>query len=348
MQFKILGSLSLAAIAILAFSGCAKTTYDGSPRVQPLATPLQQTTPPPASQDPTPPATPVVPVTPPPSGNLPVLSFVENEIVMNGKLEAQLEVQLSQASNLPVTAVIHLINATALHYRDYAGFKTRSSETSQTIVLPPGTTRMLLPVIGGRRTRFCDTHFFAVISGKRIQNARVVDDSARINLLCEFVQPAPVDQPPPTIPPIVVPVPVQPGAPCPMVQARFESEVIENRHHAKRSIVKVVLDRPSELPVIFDIETRDLTAFDRIDYIGMKVQLTIPPGDTSIELPIELINSQRCRTRDMHRWQQHWTFEFQAVVTGMTNANMNRPAALITYIKDVDDDNCLPAPPAAD
>lgn len=353
MQFKILGSFLLAMIATGFLSSCAKTNYDGSPRVQPLA--AQQAPPtPPAQNRGLPPAAPSVQPTSP-AGNLPVISFVQDDVLMDARMEAHLELQLSEASKLPVTAVINLVNGSALHYRDFAGFKSRSSETSQTVVFAPGTTRMPLPVIGGRRTRFCDTSFNAVISANRLQNAKVIDDSARITLPCEMVEPAPdvpVVIPAPIAPvaPIVhPPAPVEP-APCDMVQARFENTVIENREHAKKTSVTILLDRVSELPVIFDLETNDGSALQNIDYVKVRLQLTIPPGQTAIEVPIALLKNKRCRTSDMHRGQQHAHFEFQVRITAMSNANMLQPAAVIVLKKDVDDDHCsaepVPAPAA--
>lgn len=336
----------LAVIASAFLSACAKTNYDGSPRVQPMATPQATDTPPTRNREVPPPTGPVQPTLP--AGNLPVISFVQDDVLMDSRMEAHLELQLSEASKLPVTAVINLVNGSALHYRDFAGFKSRSSETSQTVVFAPGTTRMPLPVIGGRRTRFCDTSFTAVISANRLQNAKVIDDSARISLPCEMVEPAPdhpvVVAPPPSVRP---PAPVQPVAPCDMVQARFEESVVKNGEHTKKTIVKIVLDRVSDLPVIFDLETNDGSAIQNIDYVKVRVQLTIPPGQTEIAVPIALLKSRRCRTSDMHRWQQHANFEFQVRVTAMSNANMLQPAALIVLKKDVDDDHCSAAPQAA-
>ena len=343
MQFKILGSFLLPVIASGILSSCAKTNYDGSTRVQPLATPQATETPPPTrSREVPPPAEPVQPAQP--VGNLPVISFVQDDVQMDSRLEAHLELQLSEASKLPVTAVINLINGSALHYRDFAGFKSRLSETSQTVVFAPGTTRMPLPVIGGRRTRFCDSSFDAVISANRLQNAKVIDDSARISLPCEMVEPAP-DRPVVVIPPPVAPIVRQPEpAPCNMVQARFENTTVVNPEHAKKTSVTIVLDRVSDLPVIFDLETNDGSAFQNIDYVKVKVQLTIPPGQTSVQVPVSLLKNKRCRTSEMHRWQQHADFEFQVRITAMSNANMMQPAALIVLKKDVDDEKCSAAP----
>ncbi len=348
MQLKILGTFLLAMIATTFLSSCAKTNYDGSPRVQPMAAQQAPDAPPARNREVPPPAGPVQPTLP--TENLPVISFVQDDVLMDSRMEAHLELQLSEASKVPVTAVINLVNGSALHYRDFAGFKSRSSETSQTVVFAPGTTRMPLPVIGGRRTRFCDTSFNAVISANRLQNAKVIDDSARITLPCEMVEPAPENPvviPAPVAPIVHPPAPVQP-APCDMVQARFENTVVENREHAKKTSVTILLDRVSELPVIFDLETNDGSAIQNIDYVKVRVQLTIPPGQTAIEVPIALLKNKRCRTSDMHRWQQHAHFEFHVRITAMSNANMLQPAAVIVLKKDVDDDHCSAAPaPAA-
>ena len=344
MQFKMLSFLTPLILAIVFLGGCAKTNYDGSTRVKPLSNPEPAPTAQQRGQPaPAPGSTPTAP-----AGNLPVVSFVQSEVEMDSKLEARLDLQLSEVSSLPVTVVVDLVDATARHYRDFAGFKTRSSETSQTIVIAPGTTRMPLPVIGGRRTRFCDSYFNAVINSARLQNAKVVSNSAKINLPCENVAPA-IDQPtppPPVLEPILEPIvqPRQPPVqPCQVI-ARFESEVVDNKEHAKRTSVKIVIDQDLEWPVIIDLETRDGSAYAGIDYVRVKVQLTIPAGQRSVEVPIELLKNDRCRTSDMHRWQKHAHFEFNAVVTGITGANMLKPSALIILEKDVDDEKCLAAP----
>ena len=101
-------------------------------------------------------------------------------------------------------------------------------------------------------------------------------------------------------------------------------------------------------PCDLDLETNDGSALQNVDYVKVRVQLTIPPGQTAIEVPIALLKNKRCRTSDMHRWQQHAHFEFHVRITAMSNANMLQPAAVIVLKKDVDDDHCSAAPaPAA-
>lgn len=129
------------------------------------------------------------PMAPPPVAQptkpLPVIGFSRSQVTFNRKLEAQLELQLSKASDVPVVVEVHLVNGTALHYRDFSGFKTRSSETSQTIIFAPGTTRMKLPVIGGRHTQYCDdTFFYAKMDKASVQKAMINNDETIIRLRC--------------------------------------------------------------------------------------------------------------------------------------------------------------------
>lgn len=336
MQFKNLSYLPMAFIVAFVLSACAKTTYDGSPRIQPFANKMDRP-PEPTQTEPTP-TEPAPPEDPVPSEKLPVVSFVQSEVAMDSKYEAQLELQLSEASQKPVTIEVNLKDATAIHYRDFAGFKSHSlvksknnsAETSRVVVIPPGTTRMALPVIGGRHTWFCDGYFNAKIS-RNLQNAVVMADTARINVPCQAG-----DEPP-----VVVPTP-EPDL-CPQqVFARFETDRMVMKEHAKRATVKIILDRPASFPVTIDLETQDGSAFSQIDYVKVKTQLTIPTGQTSIELPIELFKNTRCRTADMRRWQQHANFEFHLLVTSIVNAEMLAPTMTIIHKKDVDDDNCPP------
>ena len=338
MNFNKSNFIAIFVIAVVFLTSCAKTNYDNSARVQPLATKLQQppTVPPPAGAGKRAP-----PVN---TENLPNISFVENEVTMDGKLEAHLELRLSAASNQPVTATVNLVNATALHYRDFSGFKTLSSnnhslaEVTQTVVFPPNTTRMALPVIGGRQTRFCDTYFFAVINS-RLQQAQVADDTARINIPCTDVdEPIVAPTPPPRLEPIPCP-------PAPATEARFEFEKIKTSEHATGTSVKIFLNRVSDLPVVIELETHDGSAYSQLDYVGLKVQVTIQPGQIGVELPIQLITAHRCRARNASRWVREGEFEFTLQATAISNATMKNTSTSITVEKDIDDDRgCLTAP----
>lgn len=135
------------------------------------------------------PESPQDPVAPPPIAQptkpLPVIGFSRSQVTFNRKLEVQLELQLSKTSDVPVVVDVHLVNGTALHYRDFSGFKTRSSETNQTIIFAPGTTRMQLPVIGGRHSQYCDDTFFYVKMDKAsVQKATINNDETVIRLRC--------------------------------------------------------------------------------------------------------------------------------------------------------------------
>lgn len=120
------------------------------------------------------------------SSGLPVLSFSNYSTTLNRKLEAQLELQLSHASDVPVVVEVVLVNGTAIHYRDYSGFKARSGETQQTIIFTPGTSRIRLPIIGGRHTEYCDSIFYVKINKSSLQKATVTDNIAQVLIPCHF------------------------------------------------------------------------------------------------------------------------------------------------------------------
>ena len=179
MQAKSFVSVVKALTLLVLLSACAKADYDGRARLQPFSN--KMSTPPPATQQQqNPPATAV-------AVKLPVISFVQTAVTMNSKMEAQLELQLSEASNTRVVAVIELLDQSARHHRDYTGFKTpsRNYEVVQHVEFAPGETRKSLPIIGGR-TRYadiatsCNSTFLARINAMKLVNARVINDRAQV------------------------------------------------------------------------------------------------------------------------------------------------------------------------
>ena len=331
MQSNTLLNLSKALIAVVLLSACAKTNYDGAPRIHPFENKLQQ---PPVQTPPTVQGTPVT-IT-----DLPVLSFVQKEVTMDGQLVARLELQLSRASTSPVTAVVKLVDATAKHFRDYAGFKGNMAETSRTIVIPPGQTRIALPDIGGKTTRFCDTYFNAKLNPNNVQQAKVVDDTAKVNVPCSDAYPT--DPEPPVVvpePPVIVPPVIEPPCPPVLVQApveaRFEHESMKMREHSRRAEVEIELDLKSSLPVTIDIQTEDGTATAGQDYHPLKIQVVIPAGKTEIKVAVDLIGGHKCRAPNQGGDEAR--YEFSVVATQIANANMQRPEVKISIQKDVDD-----------
>lgn len=332
-KIEILKKILTSTLLLLILNSCAKTNYDGSSPIKPFGNQNQQV--PPQNSD-LPPSS-----TTPPVGSakkLPVISFVLDEVTLNANLEAQLELQLSEVTDRPVIAVVNLVHGTAIPYRDYIGYKPLSSDRSvdrfsRTIVIPPGATRMPLPMVGGSRTTNCDSHFFAKIDYMKLKQAKVFNNTAKVIIPCKYAN----------LPPIVVPIP-EPTPELP-VTARFEEEYIKTKEHKKRTSVKVILDRPSNLPVMIDIETQNGSAYEDIDYVKVKVQLVIQPGETSIELPIELVRAHRCKPEDWPRHHRDGKFEFHVVVTEITNATMPQPTSTIRVKKDVDDDRGCKSPP---
>lgn len=334
MLKKILGSLfkTLWILGVVLFlSSCAKTNYDGSAPIQPFGNTSQQI-PPEATKEPEP-ITPIVE-----TKKFPIISFVLDEVSMNQELEAQLELQLSEASNLPVIAVVNLVSGTAIPHRDFNGFKPYSSARfSRTVVIPPGTTRVALPLIGGRRTYNCDSHFFAEINPQKLQQAKVLEKTAKIFLPCEFAEL-------PEVEPIPEPIP-QPIPELP-VRAYFQHDYIKTKEHKKRTSVKILLTRASSLPVVLDLETQNGTAFEEIDYVKVKNRLVIPPGQVSIEVPIQLVRAHRCKPKDDDQWWPHdGKYKFHVVVTAIANAEMLQPRATIRVTKDVDNHHGCKSPP---
>lgn len=339
MHMNIRNSVTIfvGALALVFASSCAKTNYDGSTRAQPFVNQMQA---PPQPQAPA-----VSREVPQPTvTGLPVLSFVQSEVNMDDDLVARLEVQISQPSTLPVTAVVRLENGSAIHYVDFSGFKLPSpikysmneAETSQTIVIPPGQTRVALPDIGGMNGAKCNGIFFAKLNPNNVQNAQVNDDTSKIMIPC--VRRAPPAQRMPQ--PGFQPQPPQPGqtAPCPpqaiqaFVNARFENAVIKTNEHARRAEVEIQIDQKSTLPVTIDVETQNATATAEQDFHPVKMQVTIPPGKLSVSFVVDLKSAHHCsegQSGDEAR------FEFKVIATAITNANMQMPQAIVSVKKDV-------------
>lgn len=128
---------------------------------------------------------------------LPILSYVDNDVTADQNQEAQLELQLSAASNQQVVVDVHLIDATAQRFIDYIGFKMAMNrdEIKQTIRFPPGTTRMPLPIIGTRRDANCGTYFQAKMNKDNVRGATIPNEFARVRIPCI----TPPEPPPPVI-----------------------------------------------------------------------------------------------------------------------------------------------------
>ena len=327
MKLKNLNCFLKIFVMTLFLSACAKTNYDGSPRIQSFGDKSQQI-PPVVPGQPVPEDPPIVEI------KKPIISFVLDEVSMNSKLEAQLELQLSEVSKLPVIAVINLIRGTAIPHRDYNGFKPYTSRWTHTVVIPPGTTRLALPIIGGRMTTNCDSHFFAEINSKKLQQAKVLDKTAKIIIPCDYAE----------LPPVVEPIP-RPIPDLPVI-ARFEHDYIKTKEHKKRTSVKILLNHASDLPVVIDLETQNGTAFEEIDFVKVKVRLVIPPGQTSIDMPIQLVRAHRCKPKEDDNWFPHdGKFKFYVVVTAIANAEISQPRATIRVTKDVDKHKGCKSPP---
>ncbi len=123
---------------------------------------------------------------------LPEISFVSTEVAMNAQLKVQLELQLKTAGKTAVVATVKLMNGSAVHHRDFIGFKTKYpiNETEYTVVIPPGTLKVQLPPIGGRHTLACDTVFYAKIDLLTLEKARSHQQyKATISVPCSVALP---------------------------------------------------------------------------------------------------------------------------------------------------------------
>ncbi|MBY0554839.1 hypothetical protein K2P97_09940 [bacterium] len=148
---------------------------------------------------------------------LPVVSFVNYIVVTDVRNEARLELQLSEASTVPVVVEVYLKNGSALYHTHYSGFKTPSpnSEVKQTVVFAPNTTKAMLPVIGIRNTDICDLHFFGKINKFELKDVTVVNDTAKILIPCRI----PIPPPPPIEPP-------QPPPPAPVISLTEKNKFV--------------------------------------------------------------------------------------------------------------------------
>ena len=354
MQLKNI--LSLSVLSLLLLSSCAETGYDGSTRakaqqnnvVTPPASPEPQ-----AGQRAQPIDTGVI-------SGLPVLSFVETEVEMDGQLEARLEVQLSKASATPVTFVVNLENGTAIHYTDYQGFKLQSkiaysrntAETRQTIVIPQGTTRMALPVIGGTTTYNCNGYFYAKLNPNNIQGAQIADDTAKINVPCEIARPRDSRMPPPVRMPLPQPSAPAPRAqvPCPPqrveapVEVRWAKEFVKKSEDSKRAMMELEIENPAKQDIAISVATVNGSAKAGRDFHPVNFNVFILKGKKSVRFPVELITGDLCaqpgeREHDVR-------MEFNVVVTRILGGNILRPAARVSVEREFDNDGaCRPPPP---
>lgn len=133
--------------------------------------------------------------------NLPIVSFVQYNLESDIRNEVRLSLQLSRASTSPVVVDVKLKDGSAIRHRDYTGYKTLSPNNAieQTLIFPPGTTTMDLPVVGIHSQALCHTEFYAKMNRITVQGATIVKDKATIVIPCRPVVEPP--QPPPPPPP---------------------------------------------------------------------------------------------------------------------------------------------------
>lgn len=119
---------------------------------------------------------------PPIAGALPILSFGYDEYVYDGENEIHMELLLSQASSVPVTVDIALVDGTALYARDYAGFMTGGNDRMQSVIFAPQQTRIDLPFVYIKNSSACGSRFTAQLNG--VQQAVINKSSTQIFLRC--------------------------------------------------------------------------------------------------------------------------------------------------------------------
>jgi hypothetical protein len=117
------------------------------------------------------------------------------------------------------------------------------------------------------------------------------------------------------------------------VAASFESLAMSNQRGSTDIVAKIVLSEPSSQPVIIDIETQESTAKQDVDYVALTAQLTIEPGQTSIEIPLKLISDGKCVPQSLAA-SLNIAKQFNLVVTKIQNATMVEPAASVSIVAD--------------
>lgn len=327
-----------AVVALL--SSCAKTDYDGSLRLRgttnnnPQAQQQDQRQGRGGDNQTNPDATLG-------DGNLPLISFTQSEVLMDSKLEAKLELQLSEASDKPVVAQVDLIDGSAKHYRDYTGFRTpsRNNETLQTIIFAPGETRKQLPVIGGRvryadTSRACNSQFMARINAMKLEGARVVSDRAQVIVPCSTDR---AD----ILPPLPEPTP---GRSCELPVAAFESNLIEVPVGADIALARIVLNKTAEENVYIDVEAS--SRFRVKTFEPYQERVMIPKGQRSVDIRINVKRQDVCCLTPAPQGDTV-TGRFDIVVTSIANATMENRLAEVAIKDNAARCNRQPSPPTA-
>lgn len=320
----------LAVTALL--SSCAKTDYDGSLRNRNSNDPQGQTQGQPQGQQQgrsgtTPDAGAGAGL----DANLPVISFTQSEVLMDSRLDAKLELQLSAASNNPVVAEINLLDGTARHHRDYSGFKNGSprNETVQTVIFAPGELRKSLPAIRGKvryadTSRSCNSDFMARINAMKLQGARVLSDRAKIIVPCSTDR---ADILPP-LPDTGTVTPVNPNTELPM--ASFENYSIEVPVGADIALGRIVLDRAPEEPVYIDVKAT--TEFRVKTFEPYNERVMIPRGQRSVDIRVRVKRQDICCSRHVTQGDEV-TGRFKLNVLSIANATMENRVADVA-VKD--------------
>lgn len=275
------------------------------------------------------------------NGNLPLISFTQTEVLMDSKLEARLELQLTEASDKPVVAQVDLIDASAKHHRDYTGFRTpsRNNETMQTIIFAPGETRKPLPVIGGRvryadTSRACNSQFMARINAMKLEGARVVSDRAQIIVPCSTDR---AD----ILPPLPEPTP---GRSSELPVAAFESNLIEVPVGADIALARIVLNKTAEENVYIDVEAS--SRFRVKTFEPYKERVMIPRGQRSVDIRVRVKRQDVCCLTPAPQGDTV-TGRFDITVTAIANATMENRLAEVAIKDNAARCNRQPSPPTA-
>jgi len=266
-----------------------------------------------------------------------MISFTQTEVLMDSKLEARLELQLSAAGTKPVVAQVDLIDGTAKHHRDFSGFRTpsRNNETMQTVIFAPGETRKSLPVIGGRvryadSSRSCNSDFMARIDAMKLQGARVINDRSKIIVPCSSDRADILPPLPDTQVPAPMPLPPVPGRSNELPIAAFENNSIEVPVGADIALARIVLNKIAEEPVFIDVEAS--SRFRVKTFEPFRERVMIPRGQRSVDVRVRVKRQNVCcltpaPTGDVV------TGRFDITVTSIANATMENRLAEVA-IKD--------------
>ncbi|MGZ3725362.1 MAG: Calx-beta domain-containing protein [Pseudobdellovibrio sp.] len=127
---------------------------------------------------------------------------------------------------------------------------------------------------------------------------------------------------------------------CKPVTAAFESTDLTNDRDSSDVKAKINLSAASDKTVVLDVSTEEGTAKKGNDFVYLARELTIPAGQTSIEIPLKVVLSNKCIPASEAGAAPK---QFTLVVSKIQNATMAQPVATVTVTSSAP--TCPPPPP---